>query len=272
MRDLHLKKRPAAGKNRLKKERQPIDYRGFLKKGARGVVWLTAIAFAGVVSFEIYTLFAKTTFLRLERIEVSRLTRLTQEDVISLAGVKIGDDMLGLRLRRIGEQLSKNPWLAKVKVRRYFPHTLSIEVTERVPVAIVSMSYLYYLDTAGEVFKPLNEGDRLDFPILTGLSEEEMGKDPKGSRDAMKRTLEIIALLKERDVFKLDDVSEIHYDKGYGFTLFTANAGIPVKLGNSNFDEKLARLARIYREVQAQLPQLEYIDLDYNDKIIVKRV
>ncbi len=272
MRDLHLKKKPAASKNRLKKQRQPINYRGFLKKGARVVVWLTGVAFVGVICFEIYTLLVKTTFLRLEKIEVTQLTRLTRDDIIALAGVKIGDDMLSFRLRRIGEQLAKNPWLDNVKVRRYFPHTLSIELTEREPVAVVSMGYLYYLDTKGEVFKPLTEGDRLDFPVLTGLSEDDIGKDLKGSREALQQTLKIIALLKKGEVFKLDDVSEIHYDKGYGFTLFTANTGVPVKLGYSAFEEKLARLTRIYGELQAQLPQLEYIDLDYNDKIIVKRV
>ncbi len=69
----------------------------------------------------------------------------------------------------------------------------------------------------------------------------------------------------------LADISEIHYDKGYGFTLFTVRGGVPVKLGNGGYSEKLARLGRIYRDLQAQMPTLEYIDLDYSDKIIVKK-
>jgi cell division protein FtsQ len=78
-------------------------------------------------------------------------------------------------------------------------------------------------------------------------------------------------MLKGGQGLPLADISEIHYDKGYGFTLFTMSGGVPVKLGNSQFGEKLARLSRIYRELQAQLPTLEYIDLDYGDKIIVKK-
>ncbi len=179
--------------------------------------------------------------------------------------------MLGLRLRRIGEQLAKNPWVEKVKVRRYFPHTLVIDISEREPIAVVNMGYLYYLDRNGEVFKPLTLGDRLDYPVLTGFTEEEMAKDPAGSRAALKGAIELIGMLQGGTAFKLEDVSEIHYDKGYGFTLFSALGGLPVKLGSSGFGEKLARFSRIYKELQAQMPNLEYIDLDYSDKIIVKK-
>jgi len=31
------------------------------------------------------------------------------------------------------------------------------------------------------------------------------------------------------------------------------------------------RFARIYRSLMVQLPSIHYIDLDYNDKIIVKK-
>ena len=50
------------------------------------------------------------------------------------------------------------------------------------------------------------------------------------------------------------------------------NGGVPVKLGNDGFAEKLNRLARIYQDLQPQMANLVYIDLDYNDKIIVKKV
>lgn len=271
MRDLHLKKPRPAGKNRLKRQKKPINYRGLFKKAARLVGGFMAVSLVGIVGYEVYGVVARTTFLRLERIDITPLKRLTREDVIVQAGIRPGDEMLGLRLRRIGEQLAKNPWVEKVKVRRFFPHTLSIEIAEREPVAVVNMGYLYYLDTRGEIFKPLTEGDRLDYPVLTGIVEEDMGKDPAGTREALRTALGLIELLKGGNGFRLEDISEIHYDKGYGFTLFTAQGGVPVKLGSSEYAEKLARFVRVYGDLQAQLPRLEYIDLNYNDKIIVKK-
>ena len=49
-------------------------------------------------------------------------------------------------------------------------------------------------------------------------------------------------------------------------------AGVPVKLGNGGFERKLAGLARVYKDLKAQMQGLDYIDLDFSDKIIVKKV
>lgn len=271
MRDLNFKNHKPPARNRAKRQRKPVNYRSFFKKGVRLVSWVVVVALVGVVGYEAYGVLARATFLKLERIEVTTLKRLTRQDVLTQAGVNPGDDMLSIRLSRIGEQLAKNPWVEKVKVRRYFPHTLIIDIVEREPVAVVNMGYLYYLDKNGEIFKPLTVGDQLDYPVLTGITEEDMGKDPSGSKEALKNVLELIALLKGGTVFALSDVSEIHYDKGYGFTLFSAQGGVPVRLGSSDFSDKLMRFARIYKDLQAQMPNLQYIDLDYSDKIIVNK-
>jgi cell division protein FtsQ len=275
MRDLNHKKQRLQNRNRPKKQkkpRKPINYRRFLKRGARIFSVLAIAAILVVVCLETYELLARATFFRLEKIEVSKSRRLKREEIIALSGVKPGDPMLRLDLRRVAAQIKKNPWVEKVRVNRYFPRTLSIEITEWEPAAVVNMGYLYYLDGKGEIFKPLTKGDNLDFPVITGITGEDLAKDPAGCKAMLKTALQLADLLKAGTVFKLADISEIHVDKGYGYTLFTAQGGVPVKLGNGNFPEKLTRLARIYKELSTQLPELEYIDLNYNDKIVVKKV
>jgi cell division septal protein FtsQ len=133
------------------------------------------------------------------------------------------------------------------------------------------MGFIYYLDKKGTIFKVLNHGDRLDYPVITGFSEEELSTNPVGTREALATSCELLKILREKGAFILADVSEIHYDKGYGFTLFTASGALPVKVGSGNFSAKIERFARIYQELMAQRPSLQYIDLDYIDKIIVKK-
>jgi cell division septal protein FtsQ len=106
---------------------------------------------------------------------------------------------------------------------------------------------------------------------VTGFNEEEMNSNPKGTGEALKTTCELLGVLREKGAFILADVSEIHYDKGYGFTLFTSTGALPVKIGSGDFAAKIDRFARIYKELMVQRPSLQYIDLDYNDKIIVKK-
>jgi cell division protein FtsQ len=275
MRDLSYPKQKLKNRNRPKKQkkpRKPINYRRILKKAARIVGGITLLSIITMVCYEVYELLAQATFFRLDRIEVVNLHRLKREDVVAQTGAKPGDPMLHLDLRHIAEQLKKNPWVEKVQVRRFFPHTLKLEITEWEPAAVVNMGYIYYVDKKGEIFKPLTEGDNLDFPVITGITEEDLTKDPNGSKEMLKTALALTDMLGSGTVFKLEDISEIHIDKGYGYTMFTAQGGVPVKLGNGGFAEKLARLSRIYRDLSTQLQALEYIDLNYSDKIVVKKV
>lgn len=276
MRDMHHKKQnPQRNKNRQKRERKPrkpIQFRRMLKKAARVCTAFILITLVWTLGSEAYEVFATATFFKLERIEVPRLRKLSRDEIVNLSGAKLGDSLLKLDLEHVAEQLEKNPWVEKLKVRRRFPGTLSIEITERVPVAVINMGYLYYVDAKGDIFKPLTEGDRLDFPVFTGITEEDLLKDSDGTKKMLTTALGIMEMLKKGSVFRLNDVSEIHLDKGYGFTLFTAQGGIPVKLGNSDFEGKLARFSRIYKDLTAQIASLEYVDLNYADKIVVKKV
>jgi hypothetical protein len=127
------------------------------------------------------------------------------------------------------------------------------------------------VNAQGKPFKLLTEGDSLDYPVLTGVTEDDLEKDPDGSREAIGSMLGLADIIRSGGPFKLEEVSEIHYDKGYGYTLFIAARGLPVRLGRGGFSEKLERLARIYETLYSQLPAYEYIDLDYHDKIVTKR-
>lgn len=271
MRDLHQKKPKPVNRNKAKRQRKPLNYRSFFKKAVRLVSWVTVVSLIGVVGYEVYGVVARTTFLKLERIEINNLKRLTREEIINQAGIRIGDGMLGLSLNTIGEDLGKNPWIAKVKLRRYMPNTLIIDIVEREPMAIANMGYLYYVDGNGDVFKPLTVGDKLDYPVITGITEEDLTRDPAGAKAALKDALGLMELLRQGTALKLEDISEIHFDKGFGFTLFAMDRGIPVRLGTGDLSGKMQRLARIYRQLQEQMTSLEYIDLDYSDKIIIKK-
>ena len=257
--------------NRIKIQRTPLDLKKYLRPLKTAAAGLAAFALAGGILYGCYRAVKSVTLFSLKSIEVSTAKHLTRDEILGLAGVEPGKDLVSMNLKRMGEHLLQNPWVETVRINRYFPDTVSIAITEREPVAIVNMGYIYYLDKRGNIFKVLNQGDRLDYPVVTGFSEEELGSDPKGTREALEATCNLLNILRDKGAFILADVSEIHYDKGYGFTLFTAAGALPVKVGSGDFTAKVERFARIYRSLMVQLPTIHYIDLDYNDKIIVKK-
>jgi len=257
--------------NKVKIQRKPIDLKKYLRPLGKFAVGIFAVSLVCGFFYGIYRALNSTTFFKLKNIEVSSAKRLTRDEILGLAGVEPGKDLLRMNLKRMGEHILQNPWVETVRVKRYFPDGISISIIEREPLAILNMGFIYYLDKNATVFKVLNHGDKLDYPVVTGFSEDELTGDPKGTKEALKSTCELLKILREKGAFILADVSEIHYDKGYGFTMFTASGALPVKIGSGEFAPKLERFARIYRDLMVQSSTLQYIDLDYNDKIIVKK-
>ena len=257
--------------NRVKVQRKPLNLKKYLQPLGKIALGLAGVALVWGVLFFTWRALGSATYFRVKTIDVSSSKRLSRDEILAMAGVEPGRDLLKMNLKRMGEQISQNPWVETVRIRRYYPDGLSIAIVEREPLAVVNMGFFYYLDKKGAVFKVLNQGDRLDFPVITGFSEEDLSSDPVGSKEALQNTCELLKILREKGAFILADVSEIHYDKGYGFTLFTASGGLPVKIGAADFSSKIERFAKVYQELMAQKANLHYIDLDYNDKIIVKK-
>ena len=63
MRELNLSKQKPAARNRIRKQRKKLDIRGFLKKIVRGAAAVVVLSLVSLVSFELYELIGKTTFL-----------------------------------------------------------------------------------------------------------------------------------------------------------------------------------------------------------------
>ncbi|MCL2760032.1 MAG: FtsQ-type POTRA domain-containing protein [Desulfuromonadales bacterium] len=272
MREFSLNNQKRTTKNRFKKKREPIDFRGFFKKVVRLWRFVVIVSLVAVILYQAYGFIGHRAFFKVDKINISGLERLSKDEVQQMASVKQGDDLLKLNISKIGEQLSKNPWIANVKVQRNLPDSVSISIVERKPVAIVSMGYLYYMDSNGDVFKPLQEGDNLDFPVVTGLSEDDFIKDPSGAKETLAGVLELLKDMRQSgSQVLMSDISEIHYDKGYGYTMFTLSNGLPIRVGMDDFGNKIQRFCKIYNELQLQLSNLQYVDLDYADRIVINR-
>lgn len=266
----HKSKKIAA--NKPKVQRKPIDLSKYVRPltvialGMAGTALLLTVLFVG------YRAVTKATFFRLKNIEVSTTQKVSREDILAIAGIAPGNDLLRMNLKLMGEQLARNPWIETVRINRYFPDRLTVTVTEREPFAVVNMGFVYYLDKKGTIFKALSQGDKLDYPVLTGFTEEALTSDPAGTKEALLQACELLNVLQQKGPQMLADLSEVHYEKGYGFTLFSTTGALQVKVGDGDFSPRIERFARIYNELMAQRSTLQSVDLDYNDKIVVKKI
>lgn len=272
MRDLkkNQKKSKKIRQNRRKKQTKPISWRKLLHRTLRVGVTVFSAVMLLIGGFFVTQLLLASDLFRVEQIVVQGNSRLTEQQIAALSDIQIGINTFSLDLGLIGRKIEENPWVQQADVRRIFPRQVVIDLKERRPVAIINLGYLYYLDDRGEIFKVLCASDNLDYPIITGFNyDKAQGHDTEYAQK-LRQIVGLLTDLSERNLFSLDQVSEIHHEDSGGLSLFTLEGGVKVKLGCTDYSDKLDRLERIYTQLQPKLQMLDYIDLNVDDKVIVR--
>ncbi|MBC7386754.1 MAG: FtsQ-type POTRA domain-containing protein [Cryobacterium sp.] len=105
------------------------------------------------------------------------LTPLDANQILEIAKVPTGStNLFSLKLSGIEQRLLSHPWIKGVTISKRFPQTVAISVVFREPIAILqnSVGALYYLDSDGTAFAPLNLKSNSDFPVLIRFPNEQI--------------------------------------------------------------------------------------------------
>lgn len=197
----------------------------------------------------------------LERISFHGLTRATEADLLKLAGLATGQNLLRADVGALERAMVSHPWVKSVSIARHFPAGLSVRVEERVPAAMVALGDLYLLDASGDPFKKVQPQDVEDLPLVTGIGREAYVERPKESAARFARALAVAgdyqAARPERVRGRL---SEIRLE-GAEVTLVLAE-GTEIRLGERDTAEALARLWRVRAELARRGLFAQVIHLD----------
>lgn len=126
--------------------------------------------------------------LKVANIDVTGTRHLPVEQVEEVAGIAAGENMLQVNVAAAATAVAESPWVKAVSVRRAWPSTIAIEVTERHAVLFTdSGEGTHLIDESGVPFliaEPPAEavevtGDATDDPAeLVGVAEVVSAVDP----------------------------------------------------------------------------------------------
>jgi len=214
----------------------------------------------GYGSVLVYRFVTTSPTFALRAVKVNGADRATESALVKLGGITLGTNLFVLDTRAIERSLSSHPWVKHVSVRRRVPSSLSIEVTEHTPVAMMSLGDLYLVNTEGEPFKRVQASEPIDLPLLTGVEREEVVAHREESLAAVRQTIGIIDSYSKSAASKGHPLSEAHVDET-GVTLVTTS-GEEIRMGEGGVTEKLERLARVRRELASRQLTAALIRLD----------
>ncbi|WP_299144142.1 cell division protein FtsQ/DivIB [uncultured Dialister sp.] len=183
---------------------------------------------------------------------------LTVDDVIFEGRIREPVNVLQVSSSRLEERLSKDIRLSTVSVSRRFPFVLEVDVTDRIPLAIVQDQFGYaFLDKDGMVMDTTQSIKKVNVPLITG---KRMGNLLLGDSVAGGELDAALDFLNHLSPEGLRVFSEINIGNGDDIKAYTRD-GITVRLGSGPDMAGQAKLAEnMVGDVKARGLSVEYLD------------
>jgi cell division protein FtsQ len=200
---------------------------------------------------------------QISRVEFSPTPHLGQAELLRLAGVELGDKLLGIDTDQVAARIAAHPWVATVRTSRQLPSSLVIEVTEKRAVAAAALSGLYLVDDNGRPFKRATMDEADGLPVLTGIERTRYAEMHEVSEAVFREAMAVLGEYRSKP--GRPAVGEVNIDPGFGFSLFLLESGAEIRLGRGNLGKKLAQLDQIFDAVGTNaggLAALRIVHLD----------
>ena len=192
---------------------------------------LAGMVFVGLVFASLFMCWrwaCQSDLFRVCKVQIRGCKRLTQEEVLKLSKVTAQDNLLSLNLRSIARSIETNAWVRTVEVRRKFPDKLIIVIKERSPVALLKSDKIYLVGDRGKIIEELPRGERISFPIITGIRPEDVKDLKQGRGQSIQGALNLISMASTGTrTLGVNNISQIDMSRDGTMVLYTADRGVP---------------------------------------------
>jgi cell division protein FtsQ len=228
------------------------------------VVGLTLLS---LLFLSIYQYLLTSPYIRLEGVVIEGVGKELKHELREMSQLTTDTSLLAIRLNDVKKELEKHPWIQTIHVERRFPHTLIIQAKKEKPRAMVVTDGLYYMNRLGKIFEKVDPTGDVDFPLITGISMtgEEMEKQLQLAAHILRE------LEGEKEAWSLEELSEIHLEKGGHASLYFCSLPAAIVLDGTQMDQKMDDLKRLVRHLEktGQIRMVKRINLDYTDGGVV---
>lgn len=182
--------------------------------------------------------------------------QINDSEVQSLLSTFMGNGFFDFDVEGVKEELEQHPWVLQASVKRVWPDTLALQLTEQVAIARWGDTQL--LNQYGEIFEPAGVESLLTLPVLTGPDQLQ--------REVMQQYQKLNQILFPSGL-RLSGLS-LSRRGSWGLVL---NEGMDVVVGRNDVIEKTQRFVEFYdAQDPLQSSRFQSVDLRYGNGIAVK--
>jgi cell division protein FtsQ len=244
-------------------------YRRVLFYGVVGIAGMSAAVVAG--RFLLYA--PQMLLVKPEQIEVTGNHIVSREAVLQQFVHDRGRSVLRIPLDTRRSALEEIAWVEAATVQRVLPNRIRVELTERTPIAFLRNGTELALIDGHGVILDRPRGEDLQFPIITGLSEnmprEERGKRMQTYQEFMKD----VDLVRSGSSDRVSEVDLANPKDLRAVMTGIASAGDPqaltIHFGAGDFTGKYRMVVENFAQWQASNGRVQSIDLQYAKQVVL---
>jgi len=259
---------------RSKKKQRIFRLRGWIRSVwtvfIRTGIFISGVAVLSLLFIWGYHYVLESPQMMLTEIDIEGVDGDFKQELISGAGLTGKVSLLELSLSELKRIFETHPWICSARVERRFPHSLHVMVEKEVPVAVVLMDGLFYMNPKGSLFKAVDLDESLDFPVVTGVSTLAVE-----SREQLKQAAHIIDCLRRQESpWSVEGLSELYMGAEGSVSLYFEHLNAEIKTAWCDVEGKITGLDRLVSHLRenGKLGRVAAIDLNQKDGAVVSMI
>jgi len=186
---------------------------------------------------------------------------LTNGELLSLIGCPPKSRLFAVSTGELYRRIKGSAWIKDAMVRKDLTGKVTVQVTEAVAIAVLqSDNNLYLVDREGLRLEEIKEEPVYFLPVIK--------IDPASCKEAYHEAIALAGILYDRKVVAHGGNIELSGARLEDLTMKVDN--IPIRIGAGDLTKKLEKLNFVRDELNKRNMAVEYIDLRFIDKIVVK--
>lgn len=217
-----------------------------------------------------YQLLHKSDYFFIKACRIDWLSEpLSREPYEKLCSTGAGENIFAFNIASATEEiLAGHTELKSMRIAREFPDRLALKMGPRRPVAQVGEMSFFLVDDEGVILTELRDSISEDLPIISGAGWRLFHKiGQKENSLRMQRALALLESIGESDFLKRHTLTKVDVSDYRNISFFIED-GLEVKIGHSNFKERVGQLDKALDGMAINRDEIKYIDLRFDDVVL----
>jgi cell division protein FtsQ len=190
-----------------------------------------------------------SSILEVRQILVKGNQKITAEEIQTQLSSFVGQNLLVVDEKSVSSKLRSDKRIARLEIKRKWPGTLLVQITEKKPVLLLDNGQVWGLSREGEIL-PVDSLESQFLTVIQGIRFRNFKPYTRPLVPELKQILELYEAIQSRNEQLLGLIAEIKVGDQEEVVLRLLPQNTTVILGRQNYQQKIARLIEMLVTVE----------------------